>query len=89
MLSLLSYLLMSQLLVRKIDSETVQKLKARASANGVSAEEEHRRILQEALSRPHQTKPSLIEYLSATEVAPDVELPITRSTDIEERDTCL
>lgn len=80
---------MSQLLVRKIDPHTVQKLKARASAHGVSAEEEHRRILQEALSRPDKSKPSLIEYLSATEVAPEVELQITRSIEIEKRDTGL
>lgn len=77
---------MSQLLIRKIDPHTVQQLKARAIAHGVSAEEEHRRILQEALSRPYKAKPSLIEYLSATEVAPEVELQITRSTEIEERD---
>jgi plasmid stability protein len=79
---------MSQLLVRKVDPHTVQKLKARASAHGVSTEEEHRRILQEVLSRP-TAKPSLIEYLSTTEIAPEVELQITRSTEIEERDTGL
>ncbi len=80
---------MSQLLVRKIDPHTVQQLKARASAHGVSAEEEHRRILEEALSRPEKAKPSLIEYLSTTEVAPGVELQINRSTEIEKRDTGL
>ena len=70
---------MSQLLVRKIDPHTVQQLKARANAHGISTEEEHRRILQETLSRPDKAKPSLIEYLSATEVVPEVELHITRS----------
>lgn len=78
---------MSQLLVRKVDPQTVRKLKARASAHGVSAEEEHRRILQEALSRPTKEKPTLIEFLSQTEVAPEVELDLERSTEIEERDT--
>lgn len=81
MLSLLSLIGMSQLLVRKVDPQTVRKLKARASSHGVSAEEEHRRILQEALSRPANEKPSLIEFLSSTEVAPEVELDIARSTD--------
>ncbi|MFQ3224475.1 MAG: plasmid stability protein [Lentimonas sp.] len=78
---------MSQLLVRKVDPQTIRKLKARASAHGVSTEEEHRRILREALSRPSNGKPSLIEFLSTTEVAPEVELDLTRSRDIEERDT--
>ncbi|CAA6690363.1 MULTISPECIES: FitA-like ribbon-helix-helix domain-containing protein [unclassified Lentimonas] len=78
---------MSQLLVRKVDPQTIRKLKARASAHGVSTEEEHRRILREALSRPANDKPSLIQFLSTTEVAPEVELEITRSNEIEERDT--
>ena len=79
---------MSQLLIRKVDPCTVQQLKARANAHGVSMEKEHRRILHEVLSRPG-TKPSLIEYLSTTEVAPQVELQITRSTEINKRDTGL
>lgn len=80
---------MNQLLVRKIDPHTVQQLKARAHAHGVSTEEEHRRILQEALSRPDKARPSLIEYLSVTEVAPKFELDITRSTETEKRNTGL
>jgi plasmid stability protein len=39
---------MSQLLVRKVDPQTIRKLKARASAHGVSTEEENRRILRKA-----------------------------------------
>ncbi|NBB80835.1 MAG: DNA-binding protein [Verrucomicrobia bacterium] len=77
---------MSQLLVRQVDPKTVRKLKARAAAQGVSAEEAHRRILREALSRPPEEKPSLIEFLSDTEVAPDVELDLGRSRIIETRD---
>lgn len=80
---------MSQLLVRKLDPQTVRKLKARASAHGVSAEEEHRRILQEALSRREEEKPSLIEFLMHTEIAPDVELDLSRSRELEDRDTGL
>jgi plasmid stability protein len=40
---------MAQLLVRGLDPELVRSLKKRAAENGVSAEEEHRRILQEVL----------------------------------------
>lgn len=80
---------MSQLLVRKVDSQTVRKLKARAFAQGLSAEELHRRILHEALNRPEHPKPSLIEFLSGTEVAPEWELDLSRSRKTEERDTSI
>jgi antitoxin FitA len=40
---------MAQLLVRNLDDELVRHLKKRAGEHGVSVEEEHRRILREAL----------------------------------------
>lgn len=40
---------MAQLLVRNLDNELVCHLKKRAGEHGVSVEEEHRRILREAL----------------------------------------
>ena len=40
---------MAQLIVRKVEEKVVKKLKARAGLHGVSMEEEHRRILAEAL----------------------------------------
>lgn len=43
---------MSQLVVRNLDPVLVRRLKERAVAHGVSAEEEHRRILQSALAPP-------------------------------------
>jgi antitoxin FitA len=54
---------MPQLLVRNVDEELVRELKARAGRHGISAEEEHRRILKEALSTEEGKKPSLKEYL--------------------------
>lgn len=80
---------MSQLLVRDIDEALVRKLKRRAAEHGVSAEEEHRRILKEALSRSDNGKPNLIEYLASPEatVAPEIELDLERSRKIESRDT--
>lgn len=82
---------MAQLLVRDLDDSLVYKLKRRAVEHGVSAEEEHRRILREVLSRPDSGKPSLIEFLTSPEgeVATDVELEIARSQGIEDRDTGL
>jgi plasmid stability protein len=40
---------MPQLIVRQIESRVVKKLKERAGRDGVSMEEEHRRILRQAL----------------------------------------
>lgn len=40
---------MAQLLVRNLDDDLVRDLKRRAGEHGVSVEEEHRRILREAL----------------------------------------
>lgn len=65
----------------------MRKLKARAKAHGISTEEAHRRILTEALNRPENEKPSLIEFLSNTSVAPEIDLELSRSHEIEERDT--
>lgn len=41
---------MSQLVVRNLESQLVLLLKQRAAEHGISAEEEHRRILRRALS---------------------------------------
>lgn len=46
---------MAQLLVRNIPEALAKKLKQRAVEHGVSAEEEHRRILREALGRDEKT----------------------------------
>ena len=58
---------MSDLLVRSLDDGIVKALKARAAANGRSAEAEHRDILASALLRPRRR--SLAEVLAAM---PDV-----------------
>ena len=41
---------MAQLIVRSIEEKVVAELRQRAARHGVSMEEEHRRILREALS---------------------------------------
>ena len=82
---------MPQLLVRQVEEIVAQRLKERAKAHGVSVEEEHRRILREAVSRPAPRKPSLIEFLSdpAQAVAPEVELDLRRSRRAEDRGTVI
>ncbi len=55
---------MATLIVRKLDDEVVQRLKARARAHGRSAEAEHRLILQEVLSpKPKMTGAEFWESL--------------------------
>jgi antitoxin FitA len=53
---------MANLIVRNIDEAVVQALKKRASQHGISAEAEHRKILQQALLQPQ--KKSFAEVLS-------------------------
>ena len=53
---------MPQLIVRQIEAKVVKKLKEKAGEHGVSMEEEHRRILREALLGGGK-KPSFKEYL--------------------------
>jgi len=43
---------MASLSVRKLDGETLSRLRIRAAKHGVSMEEEARRILKEAVSAP-------------------------------------
>jgi plasmid stability protein len=60
---------MAQLLVRNLEPGVVQKLRLKAARDGVSMEEEHRRILRAALlnklrkvpdrSRPRRRKPKM------------------------------
>lgn len=45
---------MAHLVVRNIDDEIVKALETRARQNGISAEAEHRKILQAALISPRQ-----------------------------------
>jgi plasmid stability protein len=43
---------MASLSVRKLDDETLERLRIRAAEHGVSMEEEARRIIKEAVSAP-------------------------------------
>jgi hypothetical protein len=54
---------MPQLIVRKIEDVLVKKLKARAGVHGVSMEEEHRRVLRQALLGKTGARPSFKGYL--------------------------
>jgi len=58
---------MANLIVRNLDDKVVNALKQRAARHGVSAEAEHRRILEEVLRGP--PKRSFAEVLASM---PDV-----------------
>ncbi len=45
---------MANLIVRNVDAAVVKALKQRASLHGISAEAEHRKILEQVLLRPAQ-----------------------------------
>ncbi len=53
---------MANLIVRNIDAAIVRALKQRASQHGISAEAEHRKILEQALLQPQRK--SFAEVLS-------------------------
>lgn len=52
---------MANLIVRNVDDAIAHALKVQASLHGISAEAEHRRILEQALLRPK--KKSFLEIL--------------------------
>jgi len=58
---------MAQLLVNNVTPGMVRALHERAARHGVSAEEEHRLILEEALGAEPENGVSLIEFLLSPE----------------------
>jgi plasmid stability protein len=85
---------MAQLLVRNLDSSVVKKLRLKAAHDGVSMEEEHRRILRGALGigskkarstarKKTRSKPSKMNFkeflLSMPNVGTDADFERTRS----------
>ncbi len=69
---------MPQLIVRNLEEEVVRRLKKRAGDHGVSMEEEHRRILREALASPSGKMSSFKEHL--------LKMPDVRDDELFERD---
>ena len=56
---------MAQLVVRNLEDNLVHRLKQRAAEQGISAEEEHRRILRRALLGSEEEFPDLKALLLA------------------------
>lgn len=72
---------MANLIVRNIDDAIVKALKAKAGSKGISAEAEHRLILEAALLKPK--KKSFVEILQSI---PDVGLDADFQRQQDERD---
>jgi len=65
----------AQLIVRNLDEDLVRDLKKRAGEHGVSVEEEHRRILKEALQNSASSPAKTFwEFLSQMPTAGDESL---------------
>lgn len=58
---------MSQLVVRNIEPEIVEALRQRAAAANISAEEQHRRLLREALGQTRK-----LTFMEALMTMPNV-----------------
>lgn len=69
---------MAQLLVRKLDEDLIKKIKKRAAENGVSVEEEHRRILKAALE--------VVESVSFVDHLLNIPVASEDTDDLFERD---
>lgn len=76
---------MAQLLVRDIETEVVRELKVRAARHGRSAEEEHRRILREALGQkePRQSLKDMLLAMPGVGEDKDFERPEDRGRAVE------
>lgn len=64
---------MPQLVVRNIEEQVVRKLRVRAAREGVSMEEEHRRILREALVGHKKRGATFADYLISVPQASESE----------------
>jgi len=76
---------MAQLVVRQLEDSLVRELRSRAAKAGVSMEEEHRRILREALRNTRKAS-SFKDHLLAIPAGQDA---FSRRRTTQRRDTGL
>ena len=72
--------MMASLSVRKLDDDTLRKLRVRAAQHGVSMEEEVRRIIKRAVSSPERLGDFAVGLFSAAYGGDELELPPRRSS---------
>ena len=71
---------MGNLSVRKLDDETMERLRIRAAEHGISMEEEARRILSQAVAAPGKLGDLAVELLGQTHGV-DLDLPVRATHD--------
>ena len=74
---------MAQLVVRNLEADLIHLLKQRAAEQGVSAEEEHRRILRRALLGPEEEFPDLKSLLIMPDLGEDEDFARLREVPSE------
>ena len=74
---------MANLVVRNIDDEVVRALKARAGLEGISAEAEHRKILEAVLLRPRKKSFSEV-LLTIPNVGKDSDFQRIQDDDVKD-----
>ncbi|MGB5736088.1 MAG: hypothetical protein WBM40_16750 [Thiohalocapsa sp.] len=72
---------MANLSVRNIDDEIVAQLRMRAAKQGLSMEEEVRRILRQAVAAPERLGDLAVELFSPAYAGPRLELPERETHD--------
>ena len=71
---------MGNLSVRKLDDETMERLRIRAAEHGISMEEEARRILSQAVAAPGKLGDLAVELFGQTYCV-DLDLPVRATHD--------
>ena len=72
---------MASLSVRKLDDDTMEKLRSRAAQHGVSMEEEVRRIIKLAVSSPDRLGDYAVDLFSPTYGEVELQLPPRESSE--------
>ena len=72
---------MASLSVRKLDDNTLDKLRARAAQHGVSMEEEVRRIIRLAVSSPERLGDFAVGLFSVAYSGDELQLPPRESSE--------
>ncbi|MGI9293104.1 MAG: FitA-like ribbon-helix-helix domain-containing protein [Pseudomonadales bacterium] len=73
---------MASISVRKLDDETLARLRIRAAKHGISMEEEARRIIRRAVTAPEALGDLAVRLFAPSYGESDFELPEREHTDL-------
>ena len=72
---------MTSLSIRKLDDDTLRRLRVRAAQHGISMEEEVRQIIKQAVSVPEKLGDFAVRLFAPVYGGPELELPERQTTD--------